>query len=237
MTALAQASTEESALRALSLAQLDSLFLLAQGLEGLKSASSISISIEVGDQPDQLSQTTSVERFWEAGAFHVLRQRIELLERVAADYERLADKLLGKPEAPNGDVSSVQAFHHLHLASHAFVAGDPEGALVHAVCSLRVSLELRGRVSLKALTAADHRLALTDGSRKSLMRAFNAAERFGRGEPDVAMSILLVRDTILAAHRVLFGNLPAPGLTPQQLADLIEAEQPNFRPIVEDRDA
>jgi hypothetical protein len=233
LAALGDEPDDEEELRRLRLAQLDALAGVTEALDGMREASTVQISFGRRESAGEGLQAETVERFWDAGAFRILRARAELLERITADHDRALDRLLGEPVDQSSGRTSRRAFDHLQLAAHALAGGDPEAALVHTTCCVHEVLDLSGDNPEAGLRAAEQGSGLDDESIQILVRAFRVADGLGRGKPSPATAVLLAHDAARIAHGLVFGHLPRPTMSGRELADLIESEQPPLRPIEE----
>lgn len=236
LAALDDEPDDEEQLRRLRLAQLDALVGVTEALEGLREASTVQISFGRGGSAGEALQPETVERFWDAGAFRILRARTELLERITADHDYVQARVLGEPVDPGSGRSSRRAFDRLQLAAHALAGGDPEAALVHTACCVHDMLDLSGDNPEAELRAADQGSGLGEEDVQILLRTFRVADGLGRGKSAPATAVLLAHDAARIAHGLVFGHLPQPTMSGRELADLIEAEQPPLRPIEEDDD-
>jgi hypothetical protein len=236
LAALDDEPDDDEQRRRLRLAQLDALVGVAEALEGLREASTVQISFGRGDSAGAGLHPETVERFWDAGAFRILRARTELLERITADYDRAQARLLGEPVNTGSGRPSRRAFDRLQLAAHALAGGDPEAALVHTTCCVHDVLDLSGDDTEAELRAAEQGSSLDDESIQILLHAFRVVDGLGHGKPAPATAVLVAHDAARIAHGLVFGHLPQPTMSGRELADLIEAEQPPLRPIEEDDD-
>ena len=118
------------------LAQLDACVEVLETFKGLQKPANITISIN----PDG----ESIERFWSAGAFALLKDKLWLLERLTREQDR--DVAAAIAEQEEGEPSTRQStkggdsFERLRLATQVLTHGDPEAALFHGILILTGAL-------------------------------------------------------------------------------------------------
>lgn len=172
----------------LQLAQLVAFEALLGGLNGLHEPTAERVDL----------MTQEVERWWESGAFALVRSRAALLARVTRELEHVEAELFGSPKVSPAHMARSAALELVQAANVALRRGDPEGALLHGHSALRLramsvlgeaavdgeSVEQPGKLfsTLPSLAAFEAQLSLLD----------TAVERMARGEGiDVGVSIPL----------------------------------------------
>jgi hypothetical protein len=132
----------------LQFALVDALMALLAALQAMRTPSGQSIELPSG----------TVETWWEAGAFDLVRTRAHALLRVIAAVDAAEDALLGKEDA---SAQGRAMFERLELLREALSRGDHEAALLHGhrALVLRAGVERRPvSDDLLARLAGDERL-------------------------------------------------------------------------------
>jgi hypothetical protein len=206
------------------LAQLNAFVEVLETFEGLQKPANITISIN----PDG----ESVERFWSAGAFALLKDRLWLLERLTREQDRdVAAAIAGQKEGEPGAAQSADlgdSFERLRLATQVLTHGDPEAALFHGMLILTRALGVPIEQMAEKL-AEDPGQGERQLSEKEIKIVTMAAERVGRalsGEPGLPAATLLARATLRAVHKLILGPIVEPDLSATEVAELIESRQP-----------
>lgn len=209
--------------RQLRMAQLDALTGVADVVQGLREPANVSISINEDNSEE-------VERFWAAGAFGLLRDRLALLERITREHDRIQQQLNSETPDPTADAavdSRFAAFDRLQLGTQAWTGGDPEAALIHGVAAIASALGAStSELPAKVAEAADDQPGLNELSGETFTKAIQLAEATLQGRPNVAVAVFLAPVALRIAHLLILGPMPSEGLTGTELGDLIESEQP-----------
>lgn len=206
------------------LAQLDAFVEVLETFKGLQKPANITISIN----PDG----ESIERFWSAGAFALLKDKLWLLERLTREQDRdvaaaIAEQEEGEPSTTRS-AEGGDSFERLRLATQVLTHGDPEAALFHGMLILTGALGVPiGHIAEKLAEdpgEGEHQL-----SEEEIKIVAMAAERVGRalsGESGLPAATLLARATLRAVHKLILGPIEGPDLSASEVAELIESRQP-----------
>ena len=186
------------------LAQLDAFVEVLETFKGLQKPANITISIN----PDG----ESIERFWSAGAFALLKDKLWLLERLTREQDRdvaaaIAEQKEGEPSATQS-AELADAFERLRLATQILTHGDPEAALFHGMLilteALGVPIEQIAEKLAKDPGEGEHQL-----SEEEIKIVAMAAEQIGRalsGESGLPVATLLAKATLRAVHKLILGQ-------------------------------
>jgi hypothetical protein len=128
---LAVSTTLEGRRALLVIAQLQAVELVAEAFSAVAAPSGTRIQLLTGKE---------LARWWESGAFALLRSRAELLQRVSIEIEAVDAQILKDVERP----SREGALAGLVAASVAYRRGDPEAALLHALSCAAVAVPRSG---------------------------------------------------------------------------------------------
>jgi hypothetical protein len=186
-------------------AQLLALVAVLEGLNPVAQASRVEVSWKSGEG-EKLS------KYWEAGAFSVLRARLELL-----------GDLLRSP-GESGRANQMDTFRHLRSAQMTWRKGDPEACLAHAAAGLATHLKTPVE-ELAPVLAADPVLVQA-GLADQACAALRVLQRVLRGEAVLALATITAP---ALADALLVLSQPLPGgerLSAQDLHDLIAREVP-----------
>ncbi len=227
------------------LAQLNALLGVVETFESLKQPGNVTVTLGQSGE--------AVERFWSAGAFALLRDRLRLLERTTQDHGRDLEKTLNEhdedatEEAGDGEdepteegdtevADSVEegtertsdAFERLRLGTQAWIHGDPEAAVFHAVSAVAGTLNVSpDLVSAKLAEEADERQAsFSKEQAEILTRAAEMVTGAIAGSSNLAVATLLAQSALRAAHVLILGPVPGRSLSPSELAALVESRRP-----------
>ena len=128
------ASEPESRWRALLVAHVEAVELLARATEAMAQPSGVSIDLRTGEQ---------LRRWWESGAFALVGSRARLLERLSRQLDAAEAPLLG--DGASQCPSRADAFDALDAAAIAYRRGDPEAALLHVVRAAQIAIAVTDR--------------------------------------------------------------------------------------------
>jgi len=186
------------------LARLDAITRVGRNLAALDTQTSVKISFGDGGAKDR------VERFWDAGAFGLLKNQLLLLERLDPDSDPRSD-----------------GYQRLQLGVSALMHGDPEAALTHAVLAAATILD----VPLTELpaTAAERTLDAPERqpfTQRTFERAIAVVQATADGRPNAGAALFLAPTTLRATEALLHGPLPARNLSGIDIADLVDADNP-----------
>jgi hypothetical protein len=106
--------------RLVMVAQLQALELLVEASNALAEPSGVTTD---------LRRDREVRRWWESGAFALLRSRARLVERLTHELDAAEAALLRE----EGGRRSSEAYDAFQLAATAYRRGDPEAALLHGL--------------------------------------------------------------------------------------------------------
>lgn len=209
--------------RDLRMAQITALQAVTETLAAFREPSTVQVTVGQDGQ--------RVDRFWDAGAFALLRTRIGLLERVTSEHERwLAQHEQAGRQVPESDLGAT--LDRLFLGARALAHGDPEAALLHATAALasRYGSDPDGPMGAirQEASGSDH---IPAEAPEILERAFTVTARLSEGQENLAAATLLAQDTLALAHSLLVGPLPGRHATTKELAEMFEAEIPDSEPI------
>jgi hypothetical protein len=196
---------DERRWRQLQLAELDALMLLLEALEAIRAPSAQTIYVD----------EKRVETWWEAGAFALVRDRVDLLVRVS-EQAALAEAAVMNVSLDSTAPSAF--FDRLRLAADALGHGDVEATLVHA----RLALHLRAGLEVDVVPndllerlANDPRLA---GDAPLLRLLEQAGTKLAAGEAlDIGAAVL-----IAARALAVVGGLCLE--TPQIIGEVLRGE-------------
>ncbi len=224
LAALNPAPDTEERSKQSGLAQLNAFVDVMETFEDLQKPANITVSFN--------QEGESVERFWSAGAFALLKDRLLLLERLTREQDRdvvaaiapqEAESSGGPPAADLGD-----AFERLRLGTHALTHGDPEAAIFHGLLAVARALgapgeEIAGKL---AEDPGEGERRLSDDEIQILTMAIGVEARLQSGATDLPLATLLAKATLRAAHKLTLGPVGGPDLSPSEVAELIESRQP-----------
>lgn len=209
-------------LRQLRVAQLDAVLGVTEVLAGLREPANVTVSFA----PDE---GEAVERFWSAGAFGLIRDRLGLLERITREHDRLQQQVADgrTEEGQDAHEALLEGFELVRLGAQAMSGGDPEAALFHAIAAVSAALgTLQGELSAKLAEIVETNPHLDEQNARILAKASESVEATLKGQSNLAVATLLARAALRAAHVLIIGPLPDQGLSGTELAELIESSQP-----------
>lgn len=211
------------------LAQLNAFLEVMETLDGLRKPGNITVSFN--------QEGESVERFWSAGAFALLKDRVSLLERLTREQDRDVAEAVEQEGKEASGPGSFDAFERLRLGSRAFMHGDPEAAVFHGLMAVAVFLGITtDQIAAKlADPPAEGRSALSEEEKQILSLAADATTRSLAGAPNLPLATLLAEATLRAAHKLTIGPVADSDLSPDELAELIESRQP-LQPLEQEDD-
>ncbi len=206
------------------LAQLNAFVDVMETFESLQKPANITVSFN--------QEGESVERFWSAGAFALLKDRLWLLERLTREQDRDVAAAIASQEGESSDgppAADVRdAFERLRLGTRALTHGDPEAAIFHGVlavaCVLGVPMEEIAEKLAEDPGAGESRLS--EDEVQILTMAIDVVVRSQSGTPDLPVANLLAEATLRAVHKLTLGPIGGPDLSPSEVAELIESRQP-----------
>ena len=186
--------------RDLRIAQITALQAVDETLAAFRQPSTVQFTVAQDGQ--------RVDRFWDAGAFALLRTRIGLLERVTMEHQRWlaqhrASRTAGPRERPGSDARKA-------VPRRAGARTRRPGGRASA-CRRRTRRPLREQPRRTAGgdtpggIGSDHIPAETP---EILERAFTVTARLGEGRENLAVATLLAQETLALAHSLLVGPLP-----------------------------
>jgi hypothetical protein len=210
----------------LRLAQITALQAVTETLAAFREPSTVQFTVGQDGQ--------RMDRFWDAGAFALLRTRIELLERLTREHERwLAQHEQAEPRVPESDPGAT--LDRLFLGARALGHGDPEAALLHATAALAARYASSPDGPLAAIRqealGSDH---IPVEAPEMLERAFTVTARLSEGRENLAVATLLAQETLALAHSLLVGPLPDRQASTKELAEMFEAGMPDSEPLQTD---
>lgn len=178
--------------------------------------------------------TESVERFWTAGGFRLIADRVDLLQRLTQLRIEAVTAVTGKRPATSWSAIPWDSpFQRLQLAGRALSAGDPEAALVHTAQALLKSVAGGdGAPEDLVAKAALERSDFPNGSDKVLARALEAARSLTTSAPDDLATVALLAEPALSLASAL--QMPprdGPRGSIEELAAQIEANADPFVPL------
>jgi hypothetical protein len=216
--------------RELRMAQLNALHAVLEVLPAFNGPSTIQVSFGPGE-------VERVDRFWDAGAFSLLRARLGLLERLTAEHESWLERRSRTSDGREAQGERRRTLDRLFLGARALAHGDPEGALLHAAAALaeRFGSEA-GEISaaIRELATTTEHLPAEAGD--VLERAVGFVRNLTRGEDNLAAATLLAQDTLALTHGLLVGPVPDEQMSGRELADLFEADLPETESL-EDKES
>lgn len=121
----------EHRFRQLQIAELEALALVVDAIQALASPSAA-----------EVTATGQRRTWWEAGAFDLVRRRVEYLRRVSEAAGRAESDVVGRGADDEDTLGHV--LDRLRLASDAVSRGDPEAALIHCSLALSERIEQEG---------------------------------------------------------------------------------------------
>jgi hypothetical protein len=186
-------------------AQLLAFIAVLEGLDSITQATRTEVSWKSGEEE-------KLAKFWEAGAFAVLRARLALL----------GELLHSRGESDR--TAQLDVFRHLRSAQTTWHQGNPEACLLHAAAGLAVHLKTPVE-ELAAVLAADPVLAEA-GLAEQACAALRVLERILRGEPVLALATVTAA---ALADALLLLSQPLPGakrLSAQELHEVIARDVP-----------
>jgi hypothetical protein len=210
------------------LAQLNAFVDVMETFKDLKDPANITVSFN--------QEGESVERFWSAGAFALLKDRLWLLERLTLEQDRdvAAAIATGEGESPGPPTGADigDAFERLRLGTRALTHGDPEAAIFHGLLAVASAVgvpseEVAGKL---AEDPGEGESRLSEDEVQILTMANRVVARSQSGAPDLPKATLLAQATLRAAHKLTLGPVGGPDLSPSEVAELIESRQP-LRPL------
>ncbi len=212
--------------RDLRMAQITALQAVTETLAAFREPSTVQFTVGEDGQ--------RVDRFWDAGAFALLRTRIGLLERVTREHERwLAQHEQAGRQVPESDLGAT--LERLFLGARALGHGDPEAALLHATAALAARYASSPDGPLAAIrqevSGSDH---IPAEAPEMLERAFTVTARLSEGQENLAVATLLAQETLALAHSLLVGPLPGRQASTKELAEMFEAGIPDSEPLQTD---
>lgn len=206
------------------LAQLNAFVDVIETFEDLQKPANITVSFN--------QEGESVERFWSAGAFALLKDRLWLLERLTREQNRDVAAAIAPQEMESGggpvadDVGD--AFERLRLGTRALTHGDPEAAMFHGLLTVAHALGVPPEEIAEKLAEnpgeAENRLS--EDESQILTMAIEVMAQSQSGAPDLPLATLLAKATLRAAHKLTLGPVGGPDLSPSEVAELIESRQP-----------
>ena len=208
------------------MAQITALQAVTETLAAFREPSTVQFTVGEDGQ--------RVDRFWDAGAFALLRTRIGLLERVTREHERwLAQHEQAGRQVPESDLGAT--LERLFLGARALGHGDPEAALLHATAALAARYASSPDGPLAAIrqevSGSDH---IPAEAPEMLERAFTVTARLSEGQENLAVATLLAQETLALAHSLLVGPLPGRQASTKELAEMFEAGIPDSEPLQTD---
>ncbi len=215
------------------LAQLNAFVDVMEMFEGLQKPANITISFN--------QEGESVERFWSAGAFALLKDRLWLLERLTREQDRDVAAATTPQEAGSSDDPPAadirDAFERMRLATRALAHGDPEAAIFHGLLTVSLALGVPSEEIAEKLAEdpGEGENRLSEEEIQILKRAAEVVSRAQSGAPDLPVANLLAKATLRAAHRLTLGPIEGPDLSASEVAELIESRQP-LRPLEPEED-
>jgi hypothetical protein len=228
LAALNVAPDNEARSKQSGLAQLNAFVDVMETFEGLQGPANITVSFN--------QEGESVERFWSAGAFALLKDRLWLLERLTREQGRDVAAAIAPQEAersgrpPASDIGD--AFERLRLGTRALTHGDPEAAIFHGLLAVAGAVGVPGE-EIAARLAEDPGEGdsqLSEDEIQILTMAIGVVARSQSGAPNLPVATLLAKATLRAAHKLTLGPVGGPDLSPSEVAELIESHQP-LRPL------
>jgi hypothetical protein len=184
--------------RQLQIAQLVAFEQLALALGSVTEQRGVRIDLIAGRE---------TARWWEAGAFALARLRTQLVLRIVERIEAADAVVLGAGAQPRRQRSWTQAVQSLDAAQAAASRGDPEAALLHALCSarerlraLRVDGELADDFSWSDLQRVD---ALVQVGRLLELAEDAIRRHVGNTAMDPGVALVLARSLLPAVQRLL----------------------------------
>jgi hypothetical protein len=224
LAALNPAPDTEERSKQSGLAQLNAFLDVMEIFQGLQKPANITVSFN--------QEGESVERFWSAGAFALLKDRLWLLERLTREQDRdvaaaiapqEAESRGGPPAADLGD-----AFDRLRLGTRALTHGDPEAAIFHGLLAVARALGVPsdGIAGKLAEDPGEGESRLSEDEVQILTMAIGVVAQSQSGAPGLPVATLLAKATLRAAHKLTLGPVGGPALSPSEVADLIESRQP-----------
>jgi hypothetical protein len=228
LAALNPAPDTEERSKQSGLAQLNAFVDVLETFEDLQKPANITVSFN--------QEGESVERFWSAGAFALLKDRLWLLERLTREQDRDVATAIAPQETENSGESPLadiwDAFERLRLGTRALTHGDPEAAIFHGLLAIARALgvpseEIAGKL---AEDPGEGERRLSEDEIQILTMAIGVVTRSQSGAPDLPLATLLAQATLRAAHKLTLGPIGGPDLSPSEVAELIESRQP-LRPL------
>lgn len=206
------------------LAQLNAFVDVMETFEDLQKPANITVSFN--------QEGESVERFWSAGAFALLKDRLWLLERLTREQDRDVAAAIAPQEAENSGGPPAadigDAFERLRLGTRALTYGDPEAAIFHGLLAVARALGApsEGIAGKLAEDPGEGESRLSEDEIQILRMAIGVVARSQSGAPDLPLATLLAKATLRAAHKLTLGPVGGPDLSPSEVAELIESRQP-----------
>lgn len=176
-----------------------------------------------------------VERFWDAGGFRLVEDRLRHLKRLMDSHRRLLSQLA---EGASGDHPDRLSWERLKLAERALLAGDPEAAIFHAHRSIAATFsDVSGDKLPAAVVAALAERPTVAVFAPAAERALEAGHRLREGGSiDLGAASLLAEIAVGVAGAVQMPDMPAPSGSLNDLAEEIEQRQNRVHPIEDDDD-
>lgn len=224
LAALDPAPDAEERSKQSGLAHLNAFVDVIETFESLQEPANITVSFN--------QEGESVERFWSAGAFALLKDRLWLLERLTREQDRDVAAAIAQQEAKNlgrpPTADTGDAFERLRLGTHALTRGDPEAAIFHGLLAVARAIdvpseEIAGKL---AEDPGEGENRLSEDEVQILTMAIGVVSRSQSGAPDLPIATLLAKATLRAAHKLTLGPVGGPDLSPSEVAELIESRQP-----------
>jgi len=212
--------------RDLRMAQISALQAVTETLAAFREPSTVQFTVGRGSQ--------RMDRFWDAGAFALLRTRVGLLERLTSEHERwLAQHERDGQQVRESDLGAT--LDRLFLGARALAHGDPEAALLHATAALAARYRSSPDGPLATIrqkaSESDH---IPAEATEILERAFTLTARLGEGHENLAAATLLAQETLALAHGLLIGPLPGQHASTKEIAEMFEAGVPDSEPLQAD---
>lgn len=205
----------------LRLARLEALSQVAAVTRALREPTTTVLSIG----PDE-----GVERFWDAGAFSILANRIRLLERISRCYEAALASLGG--ETTIATTRPTVQFEQLMLGERAWSAGDPEAAILHGIAALRAVVDAEEELESAAGERLKERTDLPQDAIGVVRIAIRAGQHLGAGRLIDTAALTLIAEPFLGiVGAMAMPPIPGPTGSIEDLAATIEAEQPATSPL------
>ena len=223
LAALNPAPNTEERSKQSGLAQLNAFVDVIETFEDLQKPANITVSFN--------QEGESVERFWSAGAFALLKDRLWLLERLTREQDRdVAAAIVPQETESSGEAPADTggAFERLRLGTRALTHGDPEAAIFHGLLAIAGALgvpseEITGKL---VEDPGEGENPLSEQESQILTMAIGVIARSQSGAPDLPLATLLAKATLRAAHKLTLGPVGEPDLSASEVAELIESRQP-----------